>query len=103
MDAFHIESEIPPGHPEKLAVEEMIRGAFSALPGWRVQIAGASRAAWWVIRIQGPHFRRALVVEWPDQQNARDISALVAKALGGWGRPALPAVRAARAEPPTSS
>jgi hypothetical protein len=86
MEPVRIDSEIPVGHPEKQAIEEAIRSALGGLSGWRVQIAVARRAAWWVIRIQGPHFRRALVIESPEKQNARDIGTLVGKALGGWSR-----------------
>lgn len=86
VEPLQLESEIPESHPEKQAIEESIRQVLTGLAGWRVQISVASRAAWWVIRIQGPHFRRALVVEAPEKQNARDISMLVTKALGGWAR-----------------
>ncbi len=86
MEPLVLDSEIPASHPEKQAIEEAIREALVGLSGWTVQIEVAPRAAWWVIRIQGPHFRRTLVVERPAKQNARDISSLVRKALGGWRR-----------------
>jgi len=86
MEPLQLDSEIPASHPEKQAIEEAIRKALAGLSGWKVQIAVAKRAAWWVIRIQGPHFRRALVVEGPEKQNAPDISSLVTKAMGGWTR-----------------
>ncbi len=88
MDPLTLESEIPASHSEKQAIEEAIREALSGLSGWKVQIEVASRAAWWAIRIQGPHFRRTIVVERPEKQNARDINLLVRKALGGWSRAA---------------
>jgi hypothetical protein len=90
MEPLVFDSEIPASHLEKQAIEEEIRGVLSELSGWKVQIEVASRAAWWVIRIRGPHFRRTLVVESPDKQNARDISSLVRKALGGWSHVAPP-------------
>ncbi len=86
MEPLVLDSEIPAGHPEKQAIEQAIRETLVGLSGWRVQIQVASRASWWVVRIQGPHFRRTLVVERPEKQNARDISSLVRKALGGWRR-----------------
>jgi hypothetical protein len=86
MEPFVLDSEIPASHPEKEGIEEAIREALTGFSGWKVQIEVASRAAWWVIRIQGPHFRRTLVIERPEKQNARDISSLVRKALGGWRR-----------------
>ncbi len=84
MEPLVLDSEIPASHPEKQAIEEAIREALAGLSGGKVHIEVASHAAWWVIRIQGPHFRRTLVVERPEKQNARDISSLVRKALGGW-------------------
>jgi hypothetical protein len=88
MEPLVLESEIPASYSGKLEIEDAIREALTGLSGWKVQIAVARRAAWWVIRIQGPHFRRTLVVEGPEKQNARDIGTLVRRALGGWGRPA---------------
>jgi hypothetical protein len=90
MEPLVLESEIPASHPEKQAIEEAIREALAELSGWKVQIEVAPRAAWWAIRIQGPHFRRTLVVERPEKQNARDIGSLMRKALGGWSRAGLP-------------
>ena len=84
MEPLVLDSEIPPGHPEKQAIEQAIREALVGLSGWKVQIEVASRAAWWVVRIQGPHFRRTLVLEGPEKQNVRNISSIVRKALGGW-------------------
>ena len=84
MEPLLLDSQIPANHPEKNAIEEAIQNEFSGLLGWRVQIAVARRAGWWVIRIQGPHFRRVLVIETAEKQNARHISTLVRKALGGW-------------------
>jgi len=86
MEPLVLDSEIPASHPEKQAIEEAIRQALTGLSGWKVQIAVAPRAVWWVLRIQGPHFRRALVVERPEKQNARDIGSLVRKAVGAWSR-----------------
>src|SRR5713101_5981465 len=86
MESLLLDSQIPASHAEKRAIEDAIRHELSGLSGWRVQIAVARRAAWWLIRIHGPHFRRVLVIESPEKQNAKDIGTLVRKALGGWSR-----------------
>ncbi len=86
MEPLLLDSQIAANHPEKKTIEGAIQNELGGLSGWTVQIVVARRAPWWLIRIQGPHFRRALVIETAEKQNARDIGALVRKALGGWSR-----------------
>jgi hypothetical protein len=54
-DIVRIESEIPPGHPEKGRIEDVLRATLAGLPGkWRVRIVCSHIHVWWVVVIEGP-------------------------------------------------
>jgi len=77
-----LDSEIPPGHPAKRAIEIGLRSALVGLPGeWRMTVVCSRTSVWWVLRVDGPGFQWMTLLADPTQLNAPEITGRLLEAL----------------------
>lgn len=76
-------SEIPPEHPDKREIEQGLCSALVGLPGvWKITVVCSRTSVWWVLRVEGPHFKWMTVLVDPTKQKPPDIIARLLGALG---------------------
>jgi len=77
-----LDSEIPPGHPDKDEIERGLRSVLVGLPDeWRITIVCSRTSVWWVLRVDGPTFEWMTVLADPAKQNAAEMTERLLGAL----------------------
>ena len=86
MNGATVQSNIPPDHPEKRRIEDMLREAAADLPeSWKITI---SPLGWrgWAVWITGYPVFRAILLR-PVQQNAKSVRLRLKSVLPARARP----------------
>jgi len=83
MGSVLLDSQIPPGHPQKLHIEETVLGAFRTLAGeWIVKIAPPlTEEPWWYLTIEGSGFRWVTTIDERHELNPWFVHGRIAEAL----------------------